>query len=124
MSHSKESRSDDTMVAVGLSPRRMRTRNTTCLDYVLLLIGAALILYAAAYFLGVRRVVARTGLCGWASTANATVFTPQPEYWGLPKALFRPIHELDRRLIRPKTWASWRVPLWDGSVNDPLNPKR
>ena len=102
----------------------MKTRNTTCLDYILLLIGAVSILYVAAYFLGVRRVVARKGTCGWASSANATVFTPQPDFKLLPPGLFKPIHELDRRVFRPKTWASWRVPLWDGSVNDPLNPKR
>lgn len=102
----------------------MKTRTTIWLDYTLLFIGATLILYAAAYFLVARRAVTRSVFQGWAMSANATVFTPQPDYRGLPAQFFQPIHQLDRRFIRRRTWASWRVPLWDANVNDPLNPKR
>ena len=99
---------------------RMRTRNTTWLDFILLLSGAMLIFYVTAYSLMVRRVVAKNVRLG--SSAN-TEYTPQPNFRGLPPGLFQPIHELDRRIFRPKTWASWRVPLWDANAHDPLNPK-
>lgn len=98
----------------------MRARNTTSLDFILLLIGAMLIFYVTAYFLMVRRVVARNVRL---SSAN-TVYSPQPNFRGLPPGLFQPIHEVDRRILRPKTWASWRVPLWDANIHDPLNRKR
>lgn len=102
----------------------MKKRNLTWLDHPLLFIGAGMILYVAVYFVVARRAVTRTVARGWASSANATVFTPQPDYRGLPARIFEPIHQLDRRFVRRKTWASWRVPLWDASVNDPLNPQR
>ena len=102
----------------------MKRRNMTWLDHTLIFIGAGMILYAAAYFVVARRAVTRSVFLGGAKSVSATVFTPQPDYRGLPAQLFQPIHQLDRWLIRRKTWASWRVPLWDANVYDPLNPRR
>lgn len=38
-------------------------------------------------------------------TAHHGRFEPRPDYHGLPSAIFIPIHEVDRRLLRPGMWS-------------------
>src|SRR5579863_6051670 len=72
-------------------------------------------LYAALYFL-VARPVMRASF-----TPSGVIVGCVPYYHGLPAALFAPLNQIDRAVLRPQMWNRgrvWSIPQGNGPITN------
>lgn len=81
--------------------------------WIVVIFLAVPLLYVGSYFIAVRPAVITVRF-----SPNGALIVSQPDYHGLPPAIFAPLNQLDRTFLRPRTWNLVRV--WN--IKQPNGP--